>query len=128
MKKPILLGSLLSAIFVSPFAIAGHPGHDTVEVQNRLQEIHLHLTKMEATIDNMQSANSESERKKLLNEHSEVMDTGVALLKDMHDMEPFKNGAQSAEIGAEIDLLQMLMRMKSLQRSYDATVSRGLEL
>lgn len=124
MQRAILIGGLLSVLFVSPFAIASHPGHDSIDVQKRLQVVHLHLTKMESTIERMQSANSESERKKLLNEHSEVMDTGVELLKDMHDMDQAQNGAQSAEI----DLLQMLMRMTALQRRYDATVSRGLEL
>lgn len=124
MKKPILLGSLFLAIFLSPFAIAGHPGHNPTEVQQQLQEVHLHLIKMETTIANMQSANSESERKKLLNEHSEVMDTGIALLKNMHDMDLAQSGTQNAEI----DLIQMLMRMKALQRKYDAAVSRGLEL
>ncbi len=124
MQKTTLIGGLLSVLFVSPFAIAGHPGHDSIDVQKRLQVVHFHLTKMESTIERMQSANSESERKKLLSEHSEVMDTGVELLKDMHDMDQAQSGAQSAEI----DLLQMLMRMSALQRRYDATVSRGLEL
>jgi len=124
MKTVILVGSLLSAIFVSPFAFSGHPGQDSGEVQKRLQEVHLHLAKMETTIEKMQSANSELERKKLLNAHSEVMDTGVALLADMHDMDLAQSGTQNAEI----DLIQMLMRMKALQRRYDATVSRGLEL
>jgi len=124
MQKTILLGSLLATVFMSPFAIANHPGHNPAEVQRQLQEIHLHLTKMESTIDKMQSANSESERKKLLNDHSEILNTSFALLKDMNEMDQIQGDAQRAEI----DLLQMLMRMNALQRRYDAAVSRGLEL
>jgi hypothetical protein len=115
---------------------------DPAATQKRLEEIHQHLMSMEATINKMEAASSEAERKRLLTEHSAMMDKGMTLLGEVHVMDQVQrrgctfhqkqNPTMTCKVpqttqGAEIDLMQMLMRMMYQQRVYDITVSKGLE-
>lgn len=115
---------------------------DPAATQKRLEEIHQHLMSMEATINKMEAASSEAERKRLLTEHSAMMDKGMTLLGEVHVMDQVQrrgctfhqkqNPTMTCKVpqttqGAKIDLMQMLMRMMYQQRVYDITVSKGLE-
>lgn len=142
MKSKLVMLSLVAALALPTVSNAEENKMDPEATQQRLEEVHQHLMKMESTIEKMQSAKSEAERKQLMNEHSAMMDKGMALMDDMHKMDQIQRRGctfhpkQTPSMmckqpqtpqGAEIDLMQMMMRMMVKQRAYDASVSKGLE-
>lgn len=141
--KRALVTLCLGAVLAFPVVVnAEQKTDDPAATQKQLEEIHHHLMSMEATITKMESATSEAERKQLLAEHSALMDKGMTLLGEVHVMDQVQrrgctfhqkqNPTMTCKVpqttqGAEIDLMQMLMRMMYQQRVYDITVSKGLE-
>lgn len=71
-----------------------------------------------------------------------MMDKGMTLMTEMHEMDQMQRRGCSfhpkqmpnmvckqpqTPQGAELDLMQMMMRMMVQQRAYDASISKGLE-
>lgn len=142
MKKTLATLCIATALAFPIIVNAEQSPADPAATQKRLEEIHQHLMSMEATIKKMEAASSEAERKRLLTEHSAMMDKGMTLLGEIHVMDQVQrrgctfhqkqNPTMTCKVpqttqGAEIDLMQMLMRMMYQQRVYDITVSKGLE-
>jgi len=142
MKHTLVMLTLAASLALPAISFAEEQKMDPVATQKRLEEVHQHLMKMESTIEKMQGAKSEAERKQLMNEHSAMMEKGMALMDDMHKMDQMQRRGctfhpkQTPNMvckqpqtpqGAELDLMQMMLRMMVQQRAYDASVSRGLE-
>jgi len=142
MKQKFAMLTLVAALVLPVVSHAEQTKMDPEATQQRLEEVHQHLMKMEATVEKMQSAKSEAERKQLMNEHSAMMDKGMTLMTEMHEMDQMQRRGCSfhpkqtpnmvckqpqTPQGAELDLMQMMMRMMMQQRAYDASVSKGLE-
>lgn len=142
MKMTLATFCIATALAFPVIANAEQSPTDPAATQKRLEEIHQHLMSMEATIKKMEAASSEAERRRLLTEHSAMMDKGMTLLGEVHVMDQVQrrgctfhqkqNPTMTCKVpqttqGAEIDLMQMLMRMMYQQRVYDITVSKGLE-
>lgn len=142
MKHTLVMLTLAATLALPAVSNAEEHKMDPNATQQRLEEVHQHLMKMESTIEKMQSAKSETERKQLMNEHSAMMDKGMALMNEMHTMDQMQRRGctfhpkQTPSMvckqpqtpqGAELDLMQMMMRMMVQQRAYDASVSKGLE-
>lgn len=142
MKNKLLIMAMVASLAVPALSNAEGKNMDPAATQLRLEEVHNHLIKMESTIEKMQGAKSEAERKQLMAEHSAMMSKGMALMKEMHEMDKVQrqgctfNPKQTPNMvckqpqtpqGAELDLMQMMMRMMVQQRAYDISVSQGLE-
>ena len=142
MKRMLVTLGIVTVLTVPVVVSAEQNTAVAASTQQQLEEVHNHLMKMEATIKKMEGATSEAERKQLLAEHSALMDKGMTLLGEVHVMDQVQrrgctfhqkqNPTMTCKVpqttqGAEIDLMQMLMRMMYQQRVYDITVSKGLE-
>lgn len=142
MKRMLVMMTLAAALALPGMSSAQENKMDPQATQQRLQEVHEHLMKMESTIKKMESAKSESERKQLMNEHGAMMEKGMTLMGEMHTMDQVERRGcafhpkQTPSMvckepqtpqGAQLDLMQMMIRMLAQQRAYDASISRGLE-
>ena len=142
MKRILATVGLATVLAFPSIVNAEQNTTDPAATQQRLEEMHNHLMKMEATIQKMEAAKGEAERQQLLAEHSAMMDEGMKLLGEVHVMDQVQrrgctfhqkqNPTMTCKVpqttqGAEIDLMQMLMRMMYQQRAYDITVSKGME-